>query len=127
MKRVYKPTETVILVEGLHLQANVGVPAVERASPQNILLDLHVTLENPEIASDSMKASLSYKTLVVGIEELVRKHRWSLLEKLAEAVAESCFYDERVARAWIRIRKYHRFPACEAVGVERVFERAEKV
>lgn len=121
MKTPYRARKTTILIEGLHLQARVGVPAVERASPQNVVLDACITLKQPRIASDTMKDSVSYKTVVMGIQDLVRTQAWSLLETMAEAVAGVCFQDKRVDYASIRICKLRRFPECEAVGVERVF------
>ena len=125
MQLLPTPKETVVVIEGLHVQCYVGVPDVERASSQDIVMDLRLTLADPMIPEDTMSASVSYKTVVDAVRELTGQKRWRLLEKMAEDVATVCFQDTRVYTVNILIRKVHRLPECAAVGVQRTFERGE--
>lgn len=117
------PTSTVILIEGLHLQARIGVPRPERGSPQGLIVDIRMTLRCPDIVEDRMVASVSYAQVAKMLRGLVVEKQWRLLEAFAEDAARRILEDARIAEVWFRVRKPRRLPDCEFVGVERTFSR----
>ncbi len=124
--RLSIPEETVILIEGLSVQAHVGVGAVERRATQAIELDLEIQLANPTIPRDRMEDSVNYATVVRQIEGLCHTERHCLLETMAERIAEAIFADARVRRVLITLRKPRKLASSRAVGVRRVFRRASE-
>jgi dihydroneopterin aldolase len=117
------PTSTVVLIEGLHLQACIGVPKSERGSPQALVVDIRLTLLCPDIAEDRMSASVNYARIAKMLRGLAAEKHWHLLEAFAEDAARRVLEDPRIAEAWFRVRKPRRLSDCEFVGVERAFSR----
>ncbi len=117
------PTSTVVLIEGLHLQACIGVPKPERGSPQALLVDIRMALRCPDIAEDRLEASVNYAQVAKMLRGLVAEKQWRLLEAFAEDAARRILEDPRIAEAWFRVRKPRRLSDCEFVGVERTFSR----
>lgn len=124
--RLAIPEETIILIEGLSVQAHVGVGAVERRATQAIEFDLELQLANPTIPRDRMEDSVNYATVVQQIETLCRAERHCLLETMAERIAEMIFVDTRVRRVLISLRKPRKLANSRAVGIRRVFRRASE-
>ena len=118
-----RPTETVILVESLGVEAQVGIGASERNAKQTLIIDFEIHLNDPVITQDRMAASINYAVAARQIEELCASERVLLLETLAERIATRIFEDARAAAVSITIRKLRKLPHAEAVGIRRTFER----
>lgn len=119
----FHSTHTTVLVEDLQIEVFVGHHAPERSQVQVISLSISCELKNPEVAHDDLEQSFDYVRLVANVKALALSRARRLIETLAEEVAETCFACPRVKRAVVSIRKPHKLPAVEAVGVTRTFER----
>lgn len=118
-----QPVETRILVQGLDLFCLVGVPKIERSQRQSIQADIECLLADPHIGPDRMQSTVNYAEIARRAQALVAERRFVLLETLAEALAELCFADARVASVEVSLRKLRKLPSCEAVGIRRKFAR----
>lgn len=75
-----------IIIRGLRLKTSIGVPAEERATPQE--LRAHVTLKMPFFPKeDEIDGTVDYKEVADGISELARVGERKLLETLAQEIA----------------------------------------
>lgn len=117
------PKTTSIRIDGLRVRCHVGVPPSERAAMQEVLVDAVVTFANPDIAVDSLSATLNYKKVADDIASLAIGHSWRLLETMAQDIAALILEDARVSEVDLTIKKPNRIPNCDAVGVRRVFTK----
>jgi dihydroneopterin aldolase len=109
-----------ITIEGLRVQAMVGVLPHEFHGPQPIVITLSIDLPDaPAIpARDEMSQVLDYRELrELAREEAERAHT-HLLETLAGRIAERALALSGVATARVRVAKPQVFADCDAVSVE---------
>lgn len=125
MNTTLRPTQCVIIIEGLAVRAHVGVGAPERHAPQTVVMDAEIRLTDPAIARDHMSASVNYTAVVRLIEDTCAVDRVLLLETLAERIAARIFEDARIAEVTLTITKPRKLPNCDAVGIRRTFQRDE--
>ncbi len=95
-------------VRDLVLDALVGVYEHERAQPQRVRLSLDLTLAGPGLSGEDAAATA---------REVIAEGHVTLLETMAERIAERCLSDARVRRAVVRVEKLDVFPDA-VVGVE---------
>lgn len=116
-----RATTTDIIIEGLNVQFRVGVGAAERRSPQNVRVDIVLTLfAQPE--KDDIRGTIDYATVAAAVRGIAAGGTPRvLLETLAEDIAKSCFGLGNILRAEISLRKPWKIEGCEAVGVRRAF------
>jgi dihydroneopterin aldolase len=109
-----------ITIEGLRVQAMVGVLPHEFHGPQPIVITLSIDLPDaPTVpARDEMSQVLDYRALrELAREEAERAHT-HLLETLAGRIAERALALPGVAAARVRVAKPQVFADCDAVSVE---------
>lgn len=104
---------TRCFVRDLVMDALIGVYAHERIKPQRIRLNLDLEVTAPGVTGEDMAS------IVKGV---VTGGHVTLVETLAERIAERCLADARVASAKVRVEKLDVFPDAASVGVE--IERA---
>ncbi len=104
---------TRCFVRDLVMDALVGVYAHERIKPQRIRLNLDLETIAPGITGEDMAAV---------VKGLVNQGHVTLIETLAERIAERCLADARIASVKVRVEKLDVFPDAASVGVE--IERA---
>ncbi len=104
---------TRCFVRDLVMDALIGVYAHERIKPQRIRLNLELEVATPGVTGEDMA------TVVKG---LVSAGHVTLIETLAERIAERCLDDERIGAVKVRVEKLDVFPDAASVGVE--IERA---
>lgn len=97
----------------LVMEALIGVYAHERLKPQRIRLNLDLDVIAQGVTGEDMAA---VARTVVGEGHV------TLIETLAERIAERCLTDARVASVRVRVEKLDVFPDAASVGVE--IERA---
>ncbi len=115
-----RPADT-ILIEGLQIDALVGVYAHERHAAQPLLLDIELAYDNVlPAASDSVADTLDYAAVCEAARAFMARHQPQLLETLAEALAAQLLLDFATPRVRIRIRKPMAAQALGAasVGIE---------
>ena len=104
---------TRCFVRDLVMDALIGVYAHERIKPQRIRLNLDLETIAPGITGEDMAAV---------VKGLVNQGHVTLIETLAERIAERCLSDARVSWVKVRVEKLDVFPDAASVGVE--IERA---
>lgn len=95
-----------IEIRGLRVLGCHGVLAEEIARPQpfEIDLDIETRLDGPG-ASDHLEAAVDYGPIVSAARDLVERSHFSLLEALAQAIADVVLADPRVDAVTVSARK----------------------
>jgi 7,8-dihydroneopterin aldolase/epimerase/oxygenase len=92
----------VIFINELKLDILIGVYEWERTVPQTVQLDLEIALPDGRAAqSDKLEDTIDYAAIVSRVETSLREHRISLLEKLAEHIAELVMREFK--SPWVRV------------------------
>ncbi|WP_404367829.1 dihydroneopterin aldolase [Marinobacter sp.] len=110
-------TDTV-LIEGLAVDAVIGVYGWEREISQQLLIDLELAWDNLAPGeSDDLSHALDYAAVCEVVVAHFRTHQPQLLEAAAEALAGKLREDFGVP--WLRlvIRKPGAVPQARSVGV----------
>ena len=95
-----------IELRGLRLLGVHGALAEERGRPQPFEVDLDVEADLAAAArSDDLADTVDYGALVEAMARVVASERYSLLETLAERMAEVVLSDERVRAVTVAVRK----------------------
>jgi len=96
----------VIELRGLRVVGTHGCLPEERERPQPFELDLDVEIDlAPAARSDDVTATVDYGVMAEAAARVVAMQSFSLLETLAERVAEVILTDERVVSTTVAVRK----------------------
>jgi FolB domain-containing protein len=97
----------VIELRGLRLSAIVGVLPHEQTQAQPLELDLDITVDMALAgASDDLADTVDYGALCAAAEQVVVNSRFSLLEAMAERVADVLLAtDTRITAVTVAVRK----------------------
>lgn len=107
-----------IFIEQLRLPANIGVYDHEKLAPQDIVLDLTLSLNlNTAAHSDALEDTLDYAALTDRLAAHCIAQHVQLVEALAQQLAELCLMDRRVTTVELRLGKPHAIRAAASVGV----------
>jgi len=107
-----------VRVEGLRLDAEVGVYASERGRKQPITVSLEA-----EVASEAVHPgadlghALNYAALAETVRQVVGRQHHELLEDLAQNLADRMFADPRIVRIALKIDKLTALDDAASVGV----------
>lgn len=95
-----------IRIDGIEVFGHHGAMAEERASGQMFVIDvdLSVDLSIPG-HSDSLQDTVDYSRLAGAIHQLVADEQWTLIERVAERVAELALEDGRVTSVDVTVHK----------------------
>ncbi len=108
-----------IIIRDLAVSALVGINDWERRYPQDILIDLEVTVDiRAAAASDSIDDSLNYRSLTKAVIELVEGSSYHLVEALATAIARLVIEEFGAPAVRVRLEKPGALRHAESVGVE---------
>jgi FolB domain-containing protein len=109
--------ERIIAVRGLEVNACVGVPDEERATPQRLLIDLSfAALSQPEKLHDDIELTVDYHAVSLRVAEVIADHPRKLIETLADEIAEELLSEFALRWIEITIRKFI-LPQTEWVAV----------
>jgi dihydroneopterin aldolase len=108
-----------VLIEGLRINAVIGVFDWERQIQQPLIIDVCLSVDTRQAGrSDHIDDAVNYKSVADRIEAEVHRLQAHLLEKLAADVVRMIFDEfSSVERIKITIRKPMALPAAQAVGV----------
>jgi FolB domain-containing protein len=96
-----------IIIQELEVSYRVGVPELERATPQRLLLCLDVGMDlAPAAASDDLGQTLDYFTLTRRLLALGKGRSWRLIEKLAVEIAELVLTEFHAKTVEVEVRKF---------------------
>ena len=113
----------VIFIEGLRIDAVIGVHDWERLAPQALRFDLELETDiSAAAASDALRDALDYSAVSARLRELVEASRCELIETLAERCCAMLLQQFRVERVRLQLTKPGAVPGTDGVGVR--IERA---
>lgn len=108
-----------VFVRDLVLPALIGVHAHEHGARQRIRINLDLAArEGDGGLGDDLQNVVCYESLVAGVQRIIDRGHISLVETMAEAIAEMCLEDKRVRSARVRVEKLDIISNAESVGVE---------
>lgn len=109
-----------IFVEGLLIQASIGVYPHEHEATQPIIMDIELDLGTMAAPTeDRLHETLDYGMVAEKAEELALETHVQLVETLADRIANwAIAADPRVNAARVRIAKPQALLKAEAAGVE---------
>ena len=114
-----------IQIKGLKIEAIIGVHAWEKKLPRTLLIDLELATDAARAASqDTIADALDYSAVADRTVKFVTQSRWSLIETLAQRLAESLMKEFDAPWLRITIHKPGAVPAAQSVSV--AIERGAK-
>lgn len=97
----------IITIEDLEVFFRVGVPDVERSTPQRLLIC--VSLEHdftPAAAADDLTKTIDYYAVSRAILAFGEGRSWRLIEKLATDVVTLVIKKFKVRRVTVEVKKF---------------------
>lgn len=95
-----------ITLRGIRASGRHGVSPAERAQAQPFDVDLAVELDlGAASASDDIAETIDYARLHERVVAVVAGTSFALLERLARAILDVAFEDDRIARAEVTVSK----------------------
>ena len=89
-------------ITGIECFAHHGVFESERRDGQTFVIDLALGVDStPAAASDDLRDTVDYGSLVAQVKAAVEKDPVDLIETLAQRIADVCLWDARVE--WVRV------------------------
>ncbi len=108
----------LIHIEGLRVRGIVGVKDHEREFPQEIVLDLQLTVDLEDAGRhDDLKATVDYEKLASSVEKRVISAKRLTLEAVAWDVAGICLENTRVQSVRVRAIKPAALRTANSAGV----------
>ena len=111
-----------VFVEGLALQAEIGLYEHERGRTQPLSVDIELFL-TPAVAH-GLHGTVNYETLAAKAHALAASGHIELVETFAERLAADCLDHPRAVRVRVRVRKPEAIGAAQAAGVELIASRS---
>lgn len=100
------PATDELAVLGIECYGHHGVFEFEKREGQTFVIDLVLGLDTrPAAASDDLRDTLDYGSLVTSVKAAVEKDPVDLIETLAQRIASVCLLDARVEWARVTVHK----------------------
>ena len=106
-----------VFVEGLALEAEIGLYAHERGRRQPLSVDVELRL-TPLAGAADIHATVNYETLAAKARALAEGGHIDLAETFAERLAAACLEHPRAISVRVRVRKPQAIAGSAAAGVE---------
>ena len=108
----------IVFINGLAIDATIGVYDWERTIKQRLVLDLDMYFDIKQAASsDDLSHALDYSAVSQRIISFVEASSYQLLEALAEQVASIVMAEFSVSGLRLRINKPGAVPEASGVGL----------
>jgi len=96
-----------IHISGISCLAHLGVPPQERENPQEILVDVVLSLNlDAAVHSDEVTSTVDYVGIVERVKEALEERRFCLLESLAGHLCRSILTDTQIKSVQVKVRKF---------------------
>lgn len=110
--------DDIVFIEGLQVDALIGVHDWERHAPRPLVLDLELGFDNRiPAASDRLADTLDYDAISRRLREYAAQTAFELIESLAERCAELVLAEFGAQRVRLKISKPGAVEHARAVGV----------
>jgi dihydroneopterin aldolase len=107
-----------VFIEGLEIEALIGVYDWERRIRQPLVFDVEMAFDNRRpAASDDIADTLNYKDVSKRLVDFVSQSEYQLVETLAERCAEIVLREFDVAHVRLKLSKPGAVRGAKAVGV----------
>ena len=108
-----------IHIRDLQVRCVVGIYPEERDARQDVIINVTLHADYRDAClSDRIEDTVDYKQVKKRIVQMAEASEFYLIERLAEAVAEICLEDSRVARADVTLDKPGALRFARSVAVE---------
>ncbi|MDR0480607.1 MAG: dihydroneopterin aldolase [Gallionellaceae bacterium] len=115
----------IIFLRELKVETLIGVYEWEKRVPQTLQIDLEIALpDNRAGATDDIADALNYADVVRDIQNLLANRHFSLIEALAEAIAQMLLDDFKSPWVKVSVAKLNAIRGSRMVGVS--IEREQK-
>ena len=95
-----------LLISGIECYGHHGVFAFEKREGQPFVVDLALGFDTaPAAASDDLRDTVDYGSLVLAVKAAVEKDPVDLIETLVQRIADVCLLDGRVEWARVTVHK----------------------
>ena len=112
--------DCLIRLEGLRLDASIGIYPHELAARQPLEIDLQLAIDGTLVArSDDIRHTVDYDQIVQCLEALLATRHFHLLEHLSQAMLDTLASRFPVKRAEVTIAKPLAVPKARRVSVTR--------
>lgn len=114
-----------VLIEGLRVNAVIGIFEWERQIEQPVLIDLVMTVDTRAAAvSDDIQDAVNYALVAEQVTELTQSLKPQLLETLANKLATMILNNfSTVQTIQVKVKKPLAVKSAQAVGIEIIRER----
>lgn len=107
-----------VFIEGLQIDAIIGVLAHERVQRQPIELDLYLYFDYQNaIKTDQLDDTFCYDALCKQVTQFIVGTEFQLIERLAESVCEWLFEHYKIKTIRLTLRKPNAISQANTVGV----------
>ena len=110
-----------IFVEGLKVEAGIGVYDHEHGRLQTLLIDVRLELGPVEV--HGLSDTINYETVANACRRIVTDGHVGLVETFAERLALDCLSDPRVRAVTVRVDKPGALEAAAGAGCELRYSR----
>jgi dihydroneopterin aldolase len=95
-----------LVISGVECFGYHGVFDFEKRAGQSFVIDLALGFDTaPAAASDDLRDTVDYGSLVLSVKAAVEKDPVDLIESLAQRIADVCLLDARVEWARVTVHK----------------------
>ena len=94
-----------LFMEGVVREVDVGIHLHEIGSPQRIIFDIHVILEDSKTGTDSIDEVLDYEYLIASLDRVLEMERPALLETISTRILDEVMAPVEVAAATVSATK----------------------
>jgi 7,8-dihydroneopterin aldolase/epimerase/oxygenase len=107
-----------IFIRELEAETVIGVYDWERRIRQSVIIDVEMDCDaRRAAATDTIEATLDYKSIAARIVGFAGESRFALVETLAERIAQVLIAEFGVAHLRLSVRKPGALAGCGSVGV----------
>jgi len=112
-----------VFIQGLEVYGHHGVAPEEKVLGQRLLFDVRLTMDEcPAARTDDVTDTVDYTEVLDLVTEVTTVQSYSLLERLAQAIAESILRKFPVDEVWVQVTKPHPPVACALASVAAAVE-----
>lgn len=116
---LYPTEEDVIIIDGLRVDAIIGIDDWERVMTQAIIIDMALFTDVTNVAqTQDLSQGINYKAVCEQVSKWVQDKKFELLETLVEYVSKQLLDNWPISKVSIRAVKPNAITLADAVGVQ---------
>ena len=116
---LYPTEEDVIIIDGLRVDAIIGIYDWERVMTQAIIIDMALFTDVTNVAqTQDLSQGINYKAVCEQVSKWVKDKKFELLETLVEYVSKQLLDNWPISKVSVRAVKPNAITLADAVGVQ---------